>query len=224
MTFVLALAPGFSNIPRRMAASAPLILGVLVSGSGSNLQAVIDACAAKRIRAQVGCVVSDTPGVRALERAAQHGIPAIVIGRKGFASKAAFEEAIVAELRSHGVSLVCLAGFMRIIGATLLGAFPERVINIHPALLPAFPGLEGQRQAFDYGVKIAGCTVHFVDEQTDHGPIIRQAAVAVKDDDTIDALKARILDEEHRIYPEAIGLIADGRVTIDGRKVRIKGE
>lgn len=218
---MLALTPGFSNIPRHMAASTTLILGVLVSGSGSNLQAVIDACATGSIRARVGCVLSDTPDVKALERASKHGIPAIVIERKGFASKPAFEEAIVAKLREHGAGLVCLAGFMRIIGKTLLGAFPNRVINVHPALLPSFPGLEGQRQAFDYGVKIAGCTVHFVDEKTDHGPIICQAAVAVEEDDTIDALKARILEEEHRIYPKAIGMIADGRVAIEGRRVRI---
>ena len=198
-----------------------LKLGVLASGGGSNLQAIIDACESGCIGATVSCVISDVPGAPALERAKKHRIPARTIERSGFESRQAFEGAIVAALNDHGAQLVCLAGFMRIIGKTLLGHFRDRIINIHPALLPSFPGLDGQGQAFEYGVKIAGCTVHFVDEMTDHGPIICQAAVEVQEDDTLDALKKRILAEEHRIYPRAIGLIAEGRVKVEGRRVRI---
>lgn len=198
-----------------------LAVGVLASGSGTNLQAIIDACEAGRIDARVCIVISDRKDAFALERARRHDIPAVVHLRKGFDSKDAFEDAIAADLTKHGTQLVCLAGFMRIIGRTLLDAFPNRILNIHPALLPSFPGLEAQRQAFDYGVKVAGCTVHFVDEKTDHGPIIRQAAVEVREDDTAEALAARILKEEHRVYPEAIQLFAEGHLAIDGRKVRI---
>lgn len=199
-----------------------LRLGVLVSGGGSNLQAIIDASEAGTIDAAVSCVISDTPGVRATQRAERHRIPAFVIEHKGFPSRQAFEGAIVERLREHRVDLVCLAGFMRIVGPTLLGAYPNRIINIHPALLPSFPGLEGQRQALEYGVKVSGCTVHFVDEQTDHGPIIRQAAVDVAEDDTVETLRNRILKEEHRIYSEAIQMIAEGRVSIEGRRVRVR--
>jgi len=199
-----------------------LKLGVLASGNGSNLQAVIDSCEAGRIKACVACVISDDARARALERAEAHGIPAIAIERSTFDSKKEFEESISAKLDEHGVELVCLAGFMRIVGKTLLSRFENRIINIHPALLPSFLGLEGQRQAFEYGVKVAGCTVHFVDEKTDHGPIICQAAVEVKEDDTLESLKERILEKEHVIYPRAIGLIAEGRLTIEGRRVKIK--
>ena len=198
-----------------------LKLGVLASGGGTNLQAIIDACEARSIGAEIVCVISDKPGAGAIERARRHGLTSRVIERASFGSKSAFEEAIVAELTACKAELVCLAGFMRIVGKTLLGAFPDRIVNIHPALLPAFPGLDGQRQALDYGVKIAGCTVHFVDEKTDHGPIIAQAAVEVREDDTVETLKERILAEEHRIYPRAIGLIADGRVKVEGRRVKI---
>ncbi len=198
-----------------------LKLGVLASGGGTNLQAIIDACEARSIGAEIACVISDKPGAGAIERARGHGLTSRVIERASFGSKSAFEEAIVAELTACKAELVCLAGFMRIVGKTLLGAFPDRIVNIHPALLPAFPGLDGQRQALDYGVKIAGCTVHFVDEKTDHGPIIAQAAVEVREDDTVETLKERILAEEHRIYPRAIGLIADGRVKVEGRRVKI---
>lgn len=203
-------------------AANKLNLGVLVSGSGSNLQAIIDASEADRLDAAVVCVISDTPGVQAIERAERHRIPVFTIGHSGFPSKKAFEEAIAGCLGEHRVDLVCLAGFMRIVGHTLLGAFPNRIINIHPALLPSFPGLEGQQQALEYGVKISGCTVHFVDEKTDHGPIIRQAAVEVAEDDTVETLRDRILREEHRIYAEAIQLIAEGRISIEGRRVRIR--
>ncbi len=198
-----------------------ITIGVLASGSGTNLQAIIDAAAAKRLNATVAIVVSDTPGARALERADQAGIPARLFERATFDSRRAFEEAIVAALHERGVELVCLAGYMRIVGRTMLEAFPNRIINIHPALLPAFPGLTAQRQAFDYGVKIAGCTAHFVDGQVDHGPIISQRAVPVEEDDTPESLQQRILAAEHQLYPEAIQLIAEGRIAIEGRRVHI---
>jgi phosphoribosylglycinamide formyltransferase-1 len=197
-------------------------LGVLVSGGGTNLQAIIDSCEAGKIAAEVRVVISDVPSARALERAKKGRIPALALERKDFDSKASFESEIIKVLRDHGVELVCLAGFMRILCDALLGAFPNRIINIHPALLPSFPGLEAQRQAFDYGVKVSGATVHFVDDQTDHGPIICQTAVEVREDDTAETLQARILEQEHIIYPRAIQLIAEGRVSIEGRRVHIK--
>lgn len=205
-----------------MGAKRKIPLGVLVSGSGTNLQAIIDASESGGMDAEVKVVVSDVPEARALERAKRHNIPAVAIERKDFENKKAFELGIVKSLREHGAELVCLAGFMRIIGDTLLSSFEHRIINIHPALLPSFPGLEGQKQAFDYGVKVSGATVHFVDEKTDHGPIICQTAVEVFEDDTVETLKARILEQEHIIYPKAIQLIAEGRVSIDGRRVHIK--
>ncbi len=201
--------------------ASKLTIGVLASGSGTNLQAIIDATEAGRIDADIRAVISDVPEARALDRARKHGIPAIAIERKQFVSKSDFENEIVSALKGHGVELVCLAGYMRIIGKTVLSTFPGRIINIHPALLPSFPGLEGQRQTFDYGAKVAGCSAHFVDELTDHGPIIKQAAVEVREDDTVETLKERILTEEHRIYPEAIQLYAEDRLTVEGRRVRI---
>lgn len=196
-------------------------LGILASGGGTNLQAIIDACEAGTVNARVGVVISDVAEAYALERARMHSIPAVHIARRDHPSKAAFESAIHREFTAHKVELICLAGYMRIVGCTLLDAYPARLINIHPALLPAFPGLDAQRRAWEYGVKIAGCTVHFVDEQADHGPIIAQAAVGVREDDTVESLRRRILAEEHRIFPEAIGLIADGKVRIEGRRVVI---
>jgi len=203
--------------------ASKLTIGVLASGSGTNLQAIIDATETGRIDADVRVVISDVPEARALTRAREHGIPAIAIERKQSVSKSEFENRIVDAMKEHGVKLVCLAGYMRIVGKTMLSSFPNRIINIHPTLLPSFPGLEGQRQAFDYGAKVAGCTVHFVDELTDHGPIIKQAAVEVREDDTAETLQKRILAEEHRIYPEAIQLYAKGRLTVEGRRVRIAG-
>lgn len=200
-----------------------LKIGVLVSGNGTNLQSIIDAAESERINASIEMVISDTKNAYALERAKKHGIDSVLVERKNFKNRQAFEEEICRELKSRRVELVCLAGFMRIIGPPLLSAYPERIINIHPALLPSFPGLEAQAQALNYGVKIAGCTVHFVDDQTDHGPIICQSSVEVKEDDTIESLKARILKEEHRIYPKAIELIAAGRLKIEGRRVKIRG-
>jgi phosphoribosylglycinamide formyltransferase-1 len=201
----------------------PLRLGVLVSGSGSNLQAILDACGARRIPAEVAVVICNVPDARALQRARDARLPAVALPHGGYARREDYDARLVAELRSHGVELVCLAGFMRIITPVLLSAFPQRVINIHPALLPAFPGMHGVRQAFRAGVRVSGCTVHFVDEGTDSGPILIQAAVPVLDGDTEDTLAARILEQEHRIYPRAIQLIAEGRVQLEGRRVRIMG-
>lgn len=198
-----------------------LRLGVLASGRGSNLQSIMDAAAAGKINAEVAVVISDKENAFALERARQAGIPAEYVNPGGFASKEAYEGAIVDLLKGHGAGLVCLAGYMRLVGGVLLEAFPDRIMNIHPALLPAFPGLHGQEQAWAYGVKFSGCTVHFVDAGMDTGPIILQAVVPVLDDDTADSLAARILEQEHRIYPEAVGLFAGGRLKITGRKVSV---
>ena len=196
-------------------------VGVLASGNGSNLQALIDACESGSANAKIAAVISDKGDAHALKRAEKHSIPNFHVDKKQFDSKQAYEGRIVEILRQHKVELVCLAGYMKIVGETILDAFKDRVINIHPALLPSFPGLEGQKQAFDYGVKIAGCTVHFVDAKVDHGPIICQAAVPVMDDDTLETLKARILEKEHEIYPKAVGLFADARLKIEGRRVYI---
>ena len=198
-----------------------LTLGVLASGRGSNLQSIIDACADGRINAQVAAVISDNQDAYALARAEKHGIAAYYVNPAAYPDKAAFESRIVELLQQHQVELVCLAGYMRLVGKTMLNAYPLRMMNIHPALLPAFPGLHAQRQALEYGVKMSGCTVHFVDQGMDTGPIILQAAVPVFDDDTEDSLAARILTQEHIIYPQAIGLFAAGRLKVAGRKVSI---
>lgn len=199
-------------------------VGVLVSGSGTNLQAILDAERAGALGpARVVVVVSNVAGVRALERAQAAGKPTVVMPHKEYASRQAFDEALVATLRRHGVELVALAGFMRLLSPTFLSAFPQRVVNIHPALLPAFPGVHAQKQALDYGARITGCTVHFVDEGCDTGPIIAQAAVPVLDGDDVAALTARILVEEHRLYPAAIRAVAEGRVRVDGRRVTMQG-
>ncbi len=199
-----------------------LKLGVLASGSGTNLQAILEASANDKIDADVRIVISDVAAAKALERAKKFGVATAIHLRKNYPTKEEFEKAIVRDLKKHDVELVCLAGYMRIVGKEFLAAFPDRVINIHPALLPSFPGLDAQKQALEYGVKVSGCTVHFVDEKTDNGPIILQAAVKVAEDDTVDTLSARILKEEHRIYPEAINLCARGRLVLKGRRVRIK--
>ncbi len=197
------------------------VLGVLVSGRGSNLQAILDAILAERLKAKIGVVISDNPGALALKRVAGFDITTTVIERKKFADKHSFEQAIAAELQLHHVELVVLAGFMRILSSDFIGRFPGRIMNIHPALLPAFPGLEAQAQAVRYGVKVSGCTVHFVDEGVDTGPIILQEAVPVLDGDDEHALAERILHVEHRLYPRAVGLFCDGRLKIEGRKVII---
>lgn len=197
-------------------------VGVLVSGSGTNLQAILDAQARGELgAARVVVVVSNIAGVRALERAKTAGVATVVLSHKEYASRQAFDEALVATLRRHGVELVALAGFMRLLTPTFLGAFPQRVVNVHPALLPAFPGIHAQKQALDYGARVTGCTVHFVDEGCDTGPIIAQATVPVLDGDDEATLTTRILAEEHRLYPAAIRDIADGRVQVTGRRVTI---
>jgi len=198
-------------------------LGVLASGSGSNLQAILDGCAAGTIPARVGVVICNVPGARALQRAEAAGVPTLLLDHRKSASRDEYDREMVAALRKHGVDLVCLAGFMRLIGPTLLSAFHNKILNIHPSLLPAFPGMHAVRQALAAGVRVSGCTVHVVDEGTDTGPILIQAAVPVLDGDTEETLAARILAQEHRCYPRAIALLAQGRVQIDGRRVRIAG-
>jgi phosphoribosylglycinamide formyltransferase-1 len=204
--------------------TTPLPLGVLVSGSGTNLQAIIDAIEDGRVPAEIRLVVCNRPHATALERAEKHGLPVETIDHKAFASREAFDERVVAMLREHGVELVCLAGFDRLLSPVFIRGFPNAILNIHPALLPAFPGLHAQRQALEYGVRIAGCTVHLVDEKTDHGPIVIQAAVPVYSDDSVETVTDRILAEEHRIYPEAICLFAEGKIRVDGRRVVVLDE
>ncbi len=196
-------------------------IAVLVSGRGSNLQAIIDSIENGNLHAQISIVISDIADAYALFRAKTHGINAVHIDPKKFASKEAYETDILRVLSSHNVQLVLLAGYMKILGKTLLTAYKNRILNIHPALLPAFPGLHAQEQAFKHGVKVAGCTVHFVDEELDGGPIILQKCVEVKEDDTAQTLAERILEQEHKIYPEAIKLFAENKLRIDGRKVKI---
>jgi phosphoribosylglycinamide formyltransferase-1 len=198
-----------------------LRIGVLASGGGSNLQAIIDRCQEGSIAAELAVVIANNPDAGALERARRGGIPARCINHRDFSGREAFDAALVDTLRAAGVELVVLAGFMRIISQVMLDAFPQRIINIHPALLPAFPGLHVQQQALDYGARFSGCTVHFVDGGVDTGPIIIQAVVPVLPDDNADTLAARILEQEHRIYPRAIDLIAQGRVRVEGRQVII---
>ncbi len=197
-------------------------LGVLVSGRGSNLQAIIDNSKNGSLSAEVAVVISDQQDAYALERARKHNIPAVYVSTKGFKGKREeYDALLVKELQNYDVELVCLAGFMRIITPALIKAFPNRILNIHPALLPAFPGLHVQKAALDYGVKFSGCTVHFVDEGMDTGPIIIQAVVPVLPHDTEDSLSARILRQEHAIYSCAIQLYAEGRLTVEGRRVTI---
>ena len=202
--------------------ATPLGLGVLASGRGSNLQAILEACARPGFPARVVVVVGDRERAPALERAGQHRVPAIWLNPKDFGDRAAYDEALRRLLDEHRVGLVCLAGFMRILTPGLVRAYAGRIVNVHPSLLPAFPGLAAQRQALAYGVRVAGATVHFVDDGVDTGPIILQASVPVHPDDTEETLSARILLEEHRLYPEAIRLFAEGRLTIAGRKVLIR--
>jgi phosphoribosylglycinamide formyltransferase-1 len=199
----------------------PLAVGVLASGRGSNLQALLDASARPGYPARVVIVIADRERAPALARAAAAGVPAVFLDPKGYEDRAAYDAALSERLQAAGVELVCLAGFMRILGPGFVRAWRGRVMNVHPALLPAFPGLHAQRQALDYGVKVTGATVHFVDEGVDTGPIILQAAVPVEPEDTEETLSARILVEEHRLYPEAVRLYAEGRLRIEGRRVRV---
>lgn len=197
-------------------------IGVLVSGRGSNLQAIMDRIADGFLPLEIAVVISDKEDAFALERASMAGVKNVAIPRKGCASKEEFEAKITAELQAAGCELVVLAGFMRILSADFVNTWEHKIINIHPAILPSFPGLHGQKQALDYGVKVAGCTVHFVDAGTDSGPIILQKVVPVMDDDTEDSLSERILVQEHIAMPEALKLWAENKLEIVGRKVRIK--
>jgi len=194
-------------------------IGVLLSGRGSNFEALAESCAAGRIpNAQIALVVSNREGAPGIDRARTRGIPVRVIPSKGL-EREAYDRQVAAALDEAGVELVCLAGYMRLLSPFFVAHFAGRILNIHPSLLPAFPGLEAQRQALEHGVKWSGCTVHFVDENLDAGPIIIQATVAVRDEDTVDSLSARILAEEHRIYSEAVRLVLEGRYRIEGRRV-----
>ena len=194
-------------------------IGVLLSGRGSNFEALAESCASGRIPgAEIAIVVSNRDGAPGIERARARGIPARVIPSKGL-EREVYDRQVAAVLKEYRVDLVCLAGYMRLLSPYFVEQFPRRILNIHPSLLPSFPGLEAQRQALEHGVKFSGCTVHFVDENLDAGPILAQAAVAVRDDDTPDSLSARILVEEHRIYTEAVRLVLEGRFSVAGRRV-----
>ena len=195
-------------------------LGVLCSGRGTDLQSIIDAIAAGQVPAEIAIVLTDKEAY-ALERARKAGIEAVCVDRKQFDGREPFEKALIEKLEAAGVTLVVLAGFMRILTPYFVGHFAGRIMNIHPALLPSFPGAHAHRDVLAYGVKVSGCTVHFVDEGTDSGPIIMQAAVPVLDDDTEETLGARVLKEEHRIYPECIRLYCEGKLKVEGRKVTI---
>ena len=197
-------------------------LGILVSGSGTNLQSIIDAINAERLSAKVKVVISNKPDVKAIERAKKYHIPSFIVQGSGFSSKEDYDTHIVEILKANSVDLVILAGFMRLLTPAFIRAFPMRIMNIHPALLPSFPGLNVQKKALEYGVKFSGCTVHFVDEAVDTGPIIIQAVVPAYDNDTEETLSKRILKEEHRIYPQAIQLFAEGKLEIKGRRVFVK--
>ena len=205
-----------------------ITLGVLVSGTGSNLQAILDAVAQKKLDARVAVVVSNVAGAGGLERAREAGVETAIVDHKAYADRRTFDAALVEVLRARGVEVVVLAGFMRLVTDVLLGAFPMRVVNVHPSLLPAFPGVHSQQQAFDYGVRIAGCTVHLVDGGTDTGPILAQAAVPVEEDDDAESLRLRILAREHELLPQVLQWMAEGRVTVEavagGRaRVRVRG-
>jgi phosphoribosylglycinamide formyltransferase-1 len=201
----------------------PVPIGVLISGSGTNLQSIIDAIEAKQLEAKIQVVLSNRADAYGLVRAKKHGIPVEVLDHKRFASREAFDQAVVDILRAREVELVVLAGFMRLLSPVFVGAYSNRIMNIHPALLPAFPGLHVQKKALEHGVRFSGCTVHFVNEECDEGPIIIQAVVPVFSEDTEESLAARILEQEHRIYPRAIQLYSEGRLRIEGRKVFVDG-
>jgi len=186
-------------------------IGILISGRGSNMQAILDAVRQGELEAQVGIVLSNVATAAGLSRAKEAGVPTTVIDHKSFSSREEFDRAIVDELKKREVDVVCLAGFMRLLSSLFVRAFPGRILNIHPSLLPAFPGLNAQRQALEHGVKVSGCTVHIVDEELDHGPIVLQTAVPVREDDTKETLSSRILEEEHRAYPRAVRLLLDRR-------------
>jgi len=198
-----------------------LNIGVLASGRGSNFQAIIDSIENGYLKAKIALLITDNPNAYAIERAKNHGIETLIMRPKDFPDKDSYYLNIANELKERGTELVILAGFMRVVGKSLIQEFPNKIMNIHPAILPSFPGLHGQKQAVDYGVKISGCTVHFVDEGIDTGPIIIQSAVPVYEDDTEESLSERILKQEHKIFPMAIKLFSEGRITVEGRKVII---
>jgi phosphoribosylglycinamide formyltransferase-1 len=193
-------------------------LGILLSGRGSNFEAIADSVAAGKIPAEIAIVISNKPNARGLERARERGIPAEHIASRGL-EREEYDRLVVARLKEAQVDVVCLAGYMRLLSAYFVEQFPNRILNIHPALLPAFPGIEAQKQALEHGVKFSGCTVHFVDERLDAGPILVQAIVPVLDEDTEETLSARILQEEHRIYSDAINLVLSGKFRVEGRRV-----
>ena len=196
-------------------------LGILISGRGSNFEAIANQIARRKLDAEIAVVISNRANAPGLETARERGIPMRVIASAGL-ERENYDKLLIEELKTHAADLVCLAGFMRLLSAGFIRAFPNRVLNIHPSLLPAFPGLDAQRQALEYGARITGCTVHFVDEFLDSGPIVVQSAVPVLDTDTVDSLSARILVQEHLIYAKAIQYIVEGRVSIEGRRVRIR--
>jgi phosphoribosylglycinamide formyltransferase-1 len=200
------------------AAPVAATIGVLISGRGTNLQALIDAARDGRLNARIAVVISNKGSAAGLDRARAAGIEPLVINHRDYGSRDAFDAAVASALRERGVQLVCLAGFMRLVGPPLLAAFPNAILNIHPSLLPAFPGIDAQAQAIAHGVKVSGVTVHLVTGELDGGPIVQQAAVPVRDDDTPDTLAARILVEEHRIYPEAVSAVLAGGWRIEGRR------
>ncbi|HUI43470.1 MAG TPA: phosphoribosylglycinamide formyltransferase [Terriglobia bacterium] len=196
-------------------------LGILLSGRGSNFEAIVRNVLGGAIPARIAAVISNREGAPGLDRARALGLEARCLPSKG-KEREAYDRELVGLLKSFTVDIVCLAGFMRVLSPYFIRAFPGRILNVHPALLPAFPGLEAQKQALDYGVKFTGCTVHLVDEGVDTGPILRQAVVPVLDDDTVETLSARILKEEHRIYSEALRLVVDDRIRVEGRRVFLK--
>jgi phosphoribosylglycinamide formyltransferase 1 len=196
-------------------------LGILISGRGSNFEAIADRIAAGEIDAEIAVVISSRPDARGLQTARQRGLEAVSVPSKGM-DREIYDRLLLQELQSRQVDLVCLAGFMRLLSAGFIRQFSHRILNIHPSLLPAFPGLDAQHQALEHGVKITGCTVHFVDEELDAGPIVIQAAVPVLAEDTVEALSERILKEEHRIYAEALQIVLSGRFRIEGRRVIVK--
>jgi phosphoribosylglycinamide formyltransferase-1 len=198
-------------------------LGVLISGRGSNLQALIDAVGEGTLAARIAVVISNKKDAAGLDRARAAGIETLCLDHRSFGSRDDYDIRVAHELRARGVALVCLAGFMRLVGPRLLEAFPNAILNVHPSLLPAFPGVEAQRQALEHGVKVSGATVHLVTGELDGGPIVLQAAVPVRDDDSVDRLSARILIEEHRIYPEAVRIILDGGWCVEGRRFQGAG-
>jgi phosphoribosylglycinamide formyltransferase-1 len=197
-------------------------VGILISGRGSNMTALLDAMKDGRVAATPAVVISNVPGAPGLAVAERYGVRTAVVDHTATRPRSAHERAVLDVLEDEGVDILCLAGYMRLLSPRLVSAFPDRILNIHPALLPAFPGLDAQKQALDHGAKVSGCTVHIVDEQLDHGPIVLQTAVPVLETDTVESLSARILEQEHKLYPQALALMAAGRLQVSGRRVTIR--